>query len=260
MSKSTKVATISSLVRVAARTEADFVETIQALLDEADQARTAEFFDRLNIPRSVTSETNQTPLHRFRSSAEHVTNLHDEAITSAGIQKFMDRHERKLKWHAAHPSIEGASNVALLVRAAIMVTDLRLERLILLLGSVEELTAVEWSQARRLMRHAYLGMRNHIDLLTGVWIDTMLTTVPRDALLDDLGSFYEFVDGHIRRLEENRARIEERRVELTVIPEQGYAPVKPPNYFSGDILGRGSWRQYWDNIEARAHHFRESMA
>jgi hypothetical protein len=25
------------------------------------------------------------------------------------------------------------------------------------------------------------------------------------------------------------------------------------------VLGRGQWKQYWDNLENRAHHFREAL-
>ena len=70
--------------------------------------------------------------------------------------------------------------------------------------------------------------------------------------------FYEFIDEKVRLLEDYRKKIEERRAELTVTPE-GYPPVKPPNYFGGDLLGRGPWKQFWNNIDDRAHHFREAI-
>ena len=59
-------------------------------------------------------------------------------------------------------------------------------------------------------------------------------------------------------LEEARERVEERRSELTVLPE-GHPPVKPPLYFGGDVLGRGPWTQYWKALNSKAHHFRESV-
>ena len=62
-----------------------------------------------------------------------------------------------------------------------------------------------------------------------------------------------------RSLETVRGLAEERRVELTVLPE-GFPPVRPPIYFGGDLMGRGPWRQYWSTIESRAHHVRESLA
>ncbi|MBW1881532.1 MAG: hypothetical protein JRJ84_24505, partial [Deltaproteobacteria bacterium] len=53
--------TIASLVRAAAKDEGEFKNVVQEILDAADHERTAEFFDRLNIPRSVLSETNDNP-------------------------------------------------------------------------------------------------------------------------------------------------------------------------------------------------------
>ena len=40
---------------------------------------------------------------------------------------------------------------------------------------------------------------------------------------------------------------------------EGFPPVKPPNYFSGDLLGKGPWKQFWAVVDARAHHFREAV-
>ena len=53
---STKVVTIASLNRAAARSQSEFESTVQAVLDESDHERTAEFFDKFNIPRSVGLE------------------------------------------------------------------------------------------------------------------------------------------------------------------------------------------------------------
>ena len=86
----------------------------------------------------------------------------------------------------------------------------------------------------------------------------MQNAVAPDELAELLGNSYEFVDSHIRTLEEFRDRIEERRIDLTVMPE-GFPPVKPPNYFGGDLLGRGPWKQYWNTLDTRAHHYREAI-
>ena len=84
-------------------------------------------------------------------------------------------------------------------------------------------------------------------------------SLDRNEVSDKLRDFYELVDQSVRSLEEHRSRIEERRLELTVSPE-GFPPVKPPNYFGGDIMGLGPWTQYWKNLNSRAHHFRETAA
>ncbi|MFT7522111.1 MAG: hypothetical protein ACI9MC_004263, partial [Kiritimatiellia bacterium] len=175
-----------------------------------------------------------------------------------GIQKYMDRHERKIKWHAGHPAMAGADNVVLVMRTCSAVTHHRLERLQLLLRSKDELTAVEWATAREMMNRSYLSIRNFMSLMSGPWIDSMTQTIGRDALSERLGPFYEKLDSTVRLLEEHRKRIESRRIELTVLPE-GYPPVKPPNYFGGDLMGVGPWSQYWKNIVAHSHHFRETV-
>jgi hypothetical protein len=140
-----------------------------------------------------------------------------------------------------------------------MVTNLRLARLRALLRSRDELTPDEWSIARELMNRSYLSFRNFLAIVAGEWVDAMLNVVTRDELAEKLGNFYELVDNEIRILEEFRGELEERRQDLTVTPE-GYPPVKPPNYFGGDLLGRGPWKQFWANINTRAHHFREATA
>lgn len=256
-----KAATIASLVRVAAKTEAEFAQTIQQVLDENDAERVSEFFDRLNIPRSIGLDDAQKPaadVPHLTTNSEQIGDYEHERELSLGIQKFLDRHERKIKWHAAHPSLDGVQNVLLLFRCAIMVTELRLARLELLLRRKDELTPVEWSIARELMNRTYLSYRNYLTLLASEWIDAMQNTVTRDELAGALGNFWELVDRTIRKLEDGRERLESRRQELTVLPE-GFPPVKPPNYFGGDLLGRGPWKQFWGQVINRAHHFREAV-
>lgn len=250
--------TIASLVRAAAKDESEFKSVIQELLDEADHPRTAQFFDRLNIPRSVTADTLDDPLVRLEISADKVGSWEEERAISDGIQKFMDRHERKLKWHAGHPSVAGTENTLLLLRAAMSVTELRFKRLSFLLNREDELTPMQWAIARELMNRSFLSFRNMLNILATSWIEGMQSGLPPEELTDKLGNFYEFIDSHIRMLEEYRHQIEERRLELSVLPD-GYPPVKPPNYFGGDLMGRGPWKQYWNVIDQRAHHFREAI-
>jgi hypothetical protein len=256
-----KAATIASLVRIAARTEAEFIQTIQQVLEEGDGERASEFFDRLNIPRSIGLDDGvpNAPVKHIPVNAAGVTTFENERDVSAGMQKFLDRHERKIKWHAAHPSLEGVQNVLLLFRCAVSVTELRLERSQILLKKKDELNPQEWAIARELMNRAYLSFRNYLNLLAGEWIDAMLTVTTRDALSASLGGFYELVDQTVRQLEEVRDRIEERRVQLTVLPGEPFPPVKPPNYFGGDLLSKGPWKQFWLGVGNKAHHFRESL-
>lgn len=257
-----KVVTIASLVRTAAKSEQDFIDVVQNVFQEEELQRAADFFDKMNIPRSTGADgglLDEIPV-LGGVALERTDDFEMEYILSAGIQKFLDRHVRKIKWHSTHPSLEGAQNVLLLFRAAIMTTNLRLERLRRMLASKDELNPREWRIARELMNRSYLSFRNFLRLTGGAWIDAMQQNFGLEELNDVIGNFYELVDQAVRELEDHKEAIEERRLELTVIPPEGLPPVKPPVYFSGDLLGRGPWKQFWAQVNSRAHNFRESIA
>lgn len=257
-----KTATIASMVRTASKSEAEFVETVQAVFEEPDAERAAEFFDRMNIPRSTGAEDSLlSEIPTLSGTAvSSVTDFESEFILSGGIQRFLDRHERKIKWHATHPSLDGSKNVLLLFRAAIMCTNLRLARLRLLLDSKDELSPREWRVARELMNRSYLSFRNFLRVTGGPWMEAMQQSFQAEELNEAVGNFYELVDRAVRTLEDHKEAIEERRLQLTVIPPEGLPPVKPPGYFSGDLLGRGPWKQFWATVNNKAHTFRESIA
>jgi hypothetical protein len=250
--------TISSLIRQAARSEAEFLSVTEQVFQEEPAERIAEFFDRLNIPRSVEGENLAEQIPPLDAPAASVRSYEEEQQINNGIQKYMDRHLKKLKWHAQRPTMEGSRNVLLLMRQGIAITDIRLRRLLNLLKLKDELTPEEWSTARDIMNRTYMSFRHYLTQLGGPWIDAAITQLERSELEALVGNFYELVDATVRRLEEHRARIEARRMELTVVPV-GFDPVKPPVYFGGDLLGRGPWKQFWNAIEDRSHHFREAL-
>lgn len=255
-----KVASIPSLVRAAARSEADFLNAINESFEGADLARAADFFERLNIPRSQGAEEGlHNPIPEIDGEPLTIEGYEEEHALCTGMNKYMERHIRKIKWHAGHPSMEGTQNVLLLFRHIIIVTTLRLNRLGRLLDSKDELTPREWSVVREITNRTYLGFRNFLNEVATNWIDSMHMTFGPAAVEESLGKFYEFVDQEVRLLEEKREVLEDRRVQLTVTPE-GYPPVKPPNYFGGDVFGRGPWKQYWKVVDQRAHKFRESVS
>ena len=112
-----KSATIASLVRNAARSEAEFYETITSVFEENDLERAAEFFDKLNVPRSTGAEGGLLDdIPDVPAIAMNVGSFEEEHELGNGIQRYMDRHERKIKWHAGHPSAEGCENVLLVLR------------------------------------------------------------------------------------------------------------------------------------------------
>ncbi|MBN2798496.1 MAG: hypothetical protein JXX28_05050 [Deltaproteobacteria bacterium] len=253
-----KVSTVSSLIRLAARTEEDFINVTRSVLEDGNLEVCSEYFDRLNIPRSVGSESNQMELPYLAVTSEQIGTFEEEQAISQGIQKFLERHERKIKWHTTHPSEEGIDNVLLLVRATAVLTDMRLRRLHLLLRKSQVLTPGQWAIAREMMNRAFLGFRNFLSLLV-LWMDAVKAVLTPETLTERVGAFHRILDAQVQLLEEHSRKIEDRRLELTIEPER-YPPVKPPVYFGGDLLGPGPWRQYWDTIERRAHRFRESLA
>lgn len=254
-----KSVTISSLVRQAAKSEADFVATVEQVFAEEPSERIADFFDRLNIPRSVEGDALLEPIAVLGGPCHTVSDYASEQAISSGMQKYMERHQKKLKWHAQRPSIDGGRNVLLLAREAMIVTELRLSRLHALLQSKDELTPQEWAIARELMNRSYLAFRDVLAQIGGGWIDAAAAQLDRTELEGLLGNFYEIVDHAVRKLEEHREKIEERRQALAVLPP-GFDPVKPPIYFGGDLMGRGPWKQFWNVVEDRAHHFREALS
>ena len=242
-----KTSTISSLTRQAAKTEALFVETTQMVLSEETAERVADYFDKLNVPRSTGSDANFTEIQKLVVTADRIFSFEEERAISDGLQKCLDRHERKIKWHAGHPSVEGTENVLFVYRILIMLTDLRLQRIRLVLATKDELAPLEWGVAREMMNKTYLSYRRFLTLTSNNWVDAMLRTVPREQLAELLGSFHEYVDVSIQGLEDARTFIEERRQEIAVLPE-GWPAVKPPIYFQGDLLARGPWKLFWAQV------------
>jgi hypothetical protein len=255
-----KTATVASMVRNAARSEEEFVGTMQTVFEEDDVERIADFFDRLNIPRGQGGDALANALPAVDGPAtQRVTTWVDEARIAVGIQRFLDRHERKVKWHVSHPALDGAENMLLLVRTAMFVTNVRLRRIQSLLASDAPMTPQDWAIARDLMNRSFLTWRHFLQHLAADWIEAMLKVATREEIAAKLGSFYELIDREIRTVEEMRIAFEDRRLELTVLPE-GFPPVRPPNYFGGDLLGKGPWKQYWMSLGGLAHRFRECAA
>jgi hypothetical protein len=255
--KSPKVKTVSSLNRIAAKSEENFISTAQDVLSQSNAERTTDFFFNMNIPRSVTSETTLEDLEGFVVKPSEIHSFGEEQKIAIAIQKFMDRQVRKLKWHAKNPGMETSSNVLMIMRCTIITTTMRIQRLVYLLDSKENLTPRDWSIAREIINRAFMSFRSHLTIFATNWFDAISQTLQPEEISELLGSFYEFIDAEIRVLDEMRSAIETRRMDLTVIPD-GYNPVKPPVYFGGDVLSGGPWNQYWTAIEDHAHRFREA--
>ncbi|MFH1464973.1 MAG: hypothetical protein ABIO70_11370 [Pseudomonadota bacterium] len=240
--------TISTLVREAAKSEANFLNVLNTELLSDAPDRIEEFFAKLNIPRSTKADdTLVADLLLGNADQLAVTTFADEVKVAEGIQKFMDRHMRKLKWHVAHPAQEGITNCVRLFRAMGITTELRVLRILALMKSKQRLTVAEWGSARELLNRAYRELREATAIVTGPWIDALLSLDGRQEVLAELAPFAEMVARYVKVLETLRRSIEERRKEMEVKPE-GYPVVRPPRYFGGDLLDTGSWKHFWGEI------------
>ena len=252
-------ATIASLVRQATKTEADFYRVTNELLAIGDTARLAEFFDKMNIPRSADGQDDfDLTEHPIEGSVNAVEDYPAEIAVSQGIQKFIERHLRKLKWHTTHPSMAGISNATRLYRAMTTATNVRIERVLALLETKDSLSVEEWGSARELLNRAYRDHRVATEIMTSRWPDALMVTEDREAVIESLKSLPSVVSASLDSIQALRDGVEARRVQMEVVPE-GYPPVKPPRYFGGDLLDTNSWRHFWGELGGMSDHIRNTL-
>ncbi len=251
--------TISTLVREAAKSEENFRNILNEEMLSDQPERVGDFFAKLNIPRSTKADdTLVDNLILGDISKIVVTTFEAEMAVAEGIQKFMDRHMRKLKWHTAHPAMEGIDNCVRLFRAMGIVTELRIHRVIVLLHSKERMTVEEWGTARELLNRAYRELREAAAIVCSPWLDALFSLDARDDVIEALAPFGEMVGGYTQTVRELRDKVEERRVQMEVKPES-YPVVRPPRYFGGDLLDVGSWRHYWGELSGHVDGLRNSL-
>jgi len=251
--------TISTLIREAAKTEAKFKAILNDEILADTPERIEEFFGKLNIPRSTKADdTLVDDLSMGDLSVLVVTTFEAEVGAAEGIQKFMDRHMRKLKWHTAHPALEGIANCVRLFRAMGIVTELRIHRVIALLHSKERLTVEEWGAARELLNRAYRELRLASAIVCSPWVDALFSLDAREEVIEQLTPFAATVAGHAQTVRELRDKVEERRVQMEVKPEL-YPVVRPPRYFGGDLLDVGSWRHFWGELSGHVDTLNNSL-
>jgi len=251
--------TIASLVREAARNETAFFATLNEVLDDDAPERLEEFFAKLNIPRSANSDDSPAEVQSLpENQTLSVTTFAQEMHITDGIQKFLDRHMRKLKWHVAHPSIDGAKNCVRLYRAMATVTELRIRRIIALLEANPSVTAQEWGNARELLNRAYREIREATSIVTGSWLEALGGVAEPAEIKAALADFPDVVANLVQVLRDLRDTVEARRQEMEVRPD-GYPPVRPPRYFGGDLLDISSWRYFWGDLSAMADNLRNNL-
>ncbi len=251
--------TISTLIREAAKKEENFKRILNEEILGEQPERIGEFFAKLNIPRSTKADDTLTDGFVLGDPAKIVvTTFAAEAAVAEGIQKYMDRHMRKLKWHTAHPALAGIANCVRLYRAMGIVTDLRIHRVIVLLHTKERMTVEEWGCARELLNRAYRELRDASGIVSSPWIDALFGLDARDEVIAELTPFADMVGGYIQTCRELRDAVEVRRVLMEVKPA-AYPVVRPPRYFGGDLLDVGSWRHYWGELSGHLDSLRNSL-
>jgi hypothetical protein len=242
--------TIASLVREAAKSETSFLNTLNEVLDDDEPERLEEFFARLNIPRSVKGDDPAAETEaRNAGGTISVTTFEQEIKLTEGIQKFLDRHLRKIRWHVSHPSLDGAQNCVRLYRAMATVTELRIRRVLALLDAHPSLTVEEWGQARELLNRAYREIREATSVISTSWVESLMSTSDPDDVRQALAELPEAIGQTVKLLKDLREMVEERRARCEVRPEN-YPPVRPPRYFGGDLIDVRSWRHYWGDLSA----------
>jgi hypothetical protein len=258
MSNPTTKPTIAALVREAARSETAFLATLNAVLLDEEPGRLEDFFTKLNIPRS--SRTDDTLSMDFEADEAGITvsTFEKEVRVTEGIQKFLDRHVRKLKWHVSHPTIDGTQNCIRLYRALAVVSRLRVRRTLALLEARNRLTVREWGMARELLNRAYREFREATGIITTVWVDALTAQNDRGAVKTALTGLPEIVAVQVRAIGELRDRIETRRQALEVKPD-AYPAVRPPRYFGGDLLDGPSWKHFWGEVNGMADTVRNNL-
>jgi len=251
--------TIASLVREAAKNEEKFLNVLNNIMYGDVPERVEEFFAKLNIPRSAKADDTLVEGGGLTQEGElKVTTFDVEYSVSEGIQKCIDRHMRKLKWHTAHPAVASSGNCVRLYRAMGIITEYRIKRVILLLGTKERMTVDEWGISRELLNRSYRELREATGIVTGPWIDAVFGLDAREEMLEILKDFPEMVSGFTKTLHVLREQIEARRLQMEVKPD-AYPVVRPPRYFGGDLLDSGSWRHFWGELSGMNDALRNSL-
>ncbi len=240
-----KPPTLASLVRLAGATEESFIEGTLAILQEGDNERSVEFLTRLNLPRDFGLNPDGIPSLEGLDVA--VVDWQTETVIIEGMEKFIERHIRKLKWLVNHPDVEAVNAGVGLYRSKCIMTELRIRRVLALLQQSEVLNPIEWGVARELLNRAYRDFRRSSSLLTHQFYESMVGSVEREEVRAALSPVPLVMKQHIARLAGLRDEVEVARQDLAVQPE-GYPIVRPPRYFGGDLMETMSWKHFWGEV------------
>ena len=226
-----KPPTIASLVRTATTSQEQYIINTTEMFAEHDSERIIEYFGRLSLPRTWAEEKAGEFGEEAILSARSV---HIELAEMAGVTKYLERNQRKIKWHVTHPGIDGASSVALIFAAQADFAMLRIRRVLHLISNIDVLTPEDWGVARELLNRAFRDYRQTLGLVTGRWMEALMETAEsHEAFVEAMAPFPSLIREKTAALEAHRDDIEKVRVSLSVQPP-GYPMVK---------IGRASCRE-----------------
>lgn len=254
--KAAKPPSLASLVRIAGAGEEAFIQGTLAIIDEADNERTVEYLTRLNLPRDFALHPDGIP--SLAGLPMTVLDFEDEIVVTDGIEKFIERHIRKLKWLVNHPDLEAIGAGVGLYRAMSIIAELRVRRVLALLEQHEVLNPREWGTARELLNRAYRDFRRASSLLTHEFFESMSSSCERDDVRRIMEPLPKVMNDHGIKLAALREDIETARMALAVQPE-GYPLVRPPRYFGGDLLEAMSWKHFWGEVSTLQDSMRQHV-
>jgi hypothetical protein len=242
---------LDTLHTKASRSEPEFAEAMGEL-GPATPTELAEFFRQINIPRTLKDTIEEgiadvDPRSLIRGYAPVVGEFSADAAMSEAFAEFHARHIRKLQWHASRPDPKAVPNVRRLYRAILAAIHTRLLRVFKLLETRTELSAAEWSEARKIINKSMVDFREATELLSPRFAENVASKCECDDLRALLQPIKESMAAAAQSIESLRAVFETRRQELTVVPV-GYPPVRPAPYFSGDVLETASWTRFRSQI------------
>jgi hypothetical protein len=251
-----KPPTLASLVRLAGAGEETFIAGTLDILQQHDNERSVEYLTRLNLPRDFILHPDGIPSLEGLDVA--IVDWQTETVVIEGMEKFIERHIRKLKWLVNHPDTEAVNAGVGLYRAMCIMTELRIRRVMALLVQSEVLNPIEWGTARELLNRAYRDFRRASSLLTHQFYESMVGSVDRDDVRQALSPVPKVMKAHIVRLASLRDEVEVARLDLAVQPE-GYPMVRPPRYFGGDLMETMSWKHFWGEVGTLQDNMRQHV-
>ena len=251
-----KKPTIASLVRKAGASDVEFVNIVCEVIQEDDRDRVLDFLCRLNLPLALPDSEEEKA--NIAEVGMYIGDFEYELFIAEGFQKYFERHLRKLKWHVSHPEQDSIAPGMRIYGCVAFIAEVRVRRVLSLLGNYEVLTPAQWGAARELLNRSYRHFRVATALVTEKWVESLLEACEAGEVREALSELPAQINVYADRLAALREEVEAARSKLAVQPD-GYPLVKPPRYFGGDLLDQGSWKHYWGDVGTLADNLRQHV-